>query len=168
MPDWFVVNVAEAPALRDEHGNAWAGFETAENLFEHFGINIHVLQPGKATSLYHRENVQEDFLVLSGECLAIIDGEERALGPWDFVHCPPGTDHVFLGAGDLPCAILMVGARGPQTTTHYPLNELAAKHGVSVKEATSDPNEAYSDRGADFEPTTLPWPPPAGFDPRDA
>jgi uncharacterized cupin superfamily protein len=166
MADWFIVNVSDAPAFRDER-RAWIPFESPEGPFLNFGINIHMLDPGKPNGLYHSENVQEDFLVLSGECLAILDGEERKLGPWDFVHCPPGTEHVFVGAGDGPCAILMVGARGAEATLHYPANELAAKYGASVTEATSDPNQAYADWDFDFKPTKLPWPPPAGFEPSD-
>jgi uncharacterized cupin superfamily protein len=167
MADWFIVNVADAPALSSESNGAWTGFERPEALFENFGINIHMLYPGKPNGLYHSENVQEDFLVLTGECLAILDGEERKLGAWDFVHCPPGTEHVFVGAGDDPCAVLMVGARGPDATVHYPVNELAAKYGASVKEATSDPNQAYADWDSNYQPTKLPWPPAAGFEPAE-
>ena len=75
------------------------------------GINIQVLQPGEPNCMYHGETGQEDFLVLSGECLLLIEGEERPLKQWDFVHSPPWTEHVFVGAGDGPCVILMVGAR---------------------------------------------------------
>ena len=77
------------------------------------GINIGVLEPGQPASMYHRENDQEDFLVLSGECLAIIEGSERPLRAWDFVHCPPGTEHIFVGAGDGPLANLGLGAVHP-------------------------------------------------------
>ena len=38
--------------------------------------------------MYHRENDQEDFLVLAGEALAIVEGEERPLRQWDFVALP--------------------------------------------------------------------------------
>lgn len=54
---------------------------------------------------------QEDFLVLAGEALAIVEGEEHPLRRWDFVHCPPGTSHVIIGAGEGPCLVLAVGAR---------------------------------------------------------
>ena len=79
--------------------------------FPQFGINIQVLEPGQPNCMYHGENAQEDFLVLSGECLLLVNGEERPLKQWDFVHSPAWTEHVFVGAGDGPCAILMVGAR---------------------------------------------------------
>jgi mannose-6-phosphate isomerase-like protein (cupin superfamily) len=110
VPEWFVLNVADAPALGNEVCGAWAAFEDPEAPFPDFGINVHVLQPGQPNAKYHSESVQEDFLVLSGECVAIIEGEERPLRAWDLVHCPAGTEHVFVGAGDRPCAILMVGA----------------------------------------------------------
>ena len=41
--------------------------------------------------MHHRENAQEGFLVLSGECLLIVEEEERRLRAWDFFHCPGGT-----------------------------------------------------------------------------
>jgi uncharacterized cupin superfamily protein len=161
MPDWFVVNVAEAPALSHERAGSFVPFEDPEERFPELGVNIRMLRPGQPNAKYHSENVQEDFLVLSGECLAILDGEERRLRAWDFVHCPPGTEHVFVGAGEEPCAILMVGARRPDKQLHYPVNEVAARHGASVQRPTSDRGEAYADWAGGFASTRLPWPPPA-------
>jgi uncharacterized cupin superfamily protein len=159
VPEWFVVNVADAPAVGNEVCGAWAAFENPEDPFPDFGINIHVLQPGQPNSKYHSESVQEDFLVLAGECLAIVEGEERRLRAWDFLHCPAGTAHVFVGAGDGPCAILMVGARRPGGTAHYPVNGLAGRYGASAAQATSSSAEAYADWREDITPTPLPWAP---------
>jgi uncharacterized cupin superfamily protein len=159
VPDWFVVNVADAPAVAHERAGSWARFESSEEHFPDVGLNIHVLQPGQPNAKYHAESVQEDFLVLSGECIAILDGEEHRLGAWDFVHCPAGTAHVFVGAGEAPCAILMVGARRPDATIEYPVDEVAARHGASVSRATSDPAEAYADWSGELTPTRLSWPP---------
>jgi uncharacterized cupin superfamily protein len=102
--------------------------------------------------------VQEDFLVLSGECLLLVEEEERPLKAWDFVHCSPGTRHIFIGAGEGPCAILMVGARGEDKTLHYPPSEVAAKHGASASEETTSPREAYADWPRDFEQVRATWP----------
>ena len=110
-------------------------------------------------SVYHAESTQEAFLVLSGECLAVIDGQERTLRAWDFVHCPAGTPHVFVGAGEGPCAILMVGARGADQTITYPAEELAARHGASAAHDTDSAAEAYAEWGANFTPAKLDWPP---------
>ena len=159
MPDAFVVNVADAPAMRHERGGRAAAFESPDDRFAQVGINVRILEPGQPASAYHSENMQEDFLVLSGQCLVILDGEERQLRAWDFVHCPPGTEHVFVGAGDGPCAILMVGARSPDKTLEYPANELAARYGASAARTTSSPAEAYADWAYEFTPTQLPWPP---------
>ena len=159
MSDWFVVNVVDAPALRHEVGGVAVLFEPQDDRFAEFGINLRVLEPGQPSSVYHAETVQEDFLVLSGECLAIIDGEERLLGAWDFVHCPADTAHVFVGAGDGPCAILMIGARGPEQTIHYPVSELAARHRASVATPTNSAAEAYAEWGGNFTPAKLDWPP---------
>ena len=94
--------------------------------------------------MYHAENGQEDFLVLYGECLVLIEEEERPLKQWDFVHCPPWTRHVFVGAGDGPCAILMVGRRPEQEELLYPVSELARKYDAGVEEETTTGREAYS------------------------
>ena len=159
MADWFIVNVADAPAEKHEQGGSYVRFEDPDDRFPQFGINIHVLEPGQPNCKYHSESLQEDFLVLSGECKAIIEGEERPLRAWDFVHCPPGTEHVFVGAGDGPCAILMVGTRSPDEQVHYPVNELAARYGASVSEPTDVPDEAYADWSSEFTPGKLDWPP---------
>ena len=82
--------------------------------------------------------------MLSGECALLVEDEERRLRPWDFFHSPPGTEHAFVGAGEGPCVILMVGSRsGPEV--RYPVSELAARYGASVAEETSDPAQAYTD-----------------------
>jgi uncharacterized cupin superfamily protein len=156
VPDWFVVNVADAEAYRHKVAGTYVAFEDREKRFPDFGINIHILEPGQPNGKYHSEDVQEDFLVLSGECLAIIEGEERRLRTWDFVHCPAGTEHIFVGAGEGPCAILMVGAR--PNAPHYPVSELAARYGASTPEPTDDARTAYSDWENEFRPTRLEWP----------
>jgi uncharacterized cupin superfamily protein len=159
MSDPFVVNVADAPALSYPGTGSFAGFEDPMEPFPDFGINIHVLEPGEPNAKYHSENVQEDFLVLGGRCTLILNGEERQLRQWDFLQCPAGTDHVFIGAGDGPCWILMVGARGPDVRSHYPMNETAAKYGASAPESTDDSKAAYADWPNEAEPARLPWPP---------
>jgi uncharacterized cupin superfamily protein len=146
---WFVVNAKEARWL--EHNTFGSGtvFE-GDPKFTELGINIGVLEPGQPACLYHREDAQEDFLVLFGECVLVVEGEERRLKAWDFVHCPPWTDHVFVGAGDAPCGILAVGARARDAIV-YPVSELASRHGASVEKETPDPREAYApfERAAD-------------------
>ena len=96
--------------------------------------------------------------MLSGECTLIVEEEERPLRQWDYFHCPAGTRHVIVGAGDGPCAILMLGKR-PDEPIHYPVSEVAAKHGASVAKDTADPDEAYADWPGEYEPVRLPWPP---------
>ncbi len=159
MSEWFVVNVADAPALRHEVAGTYVRFESAEARFPQFGVNIHVLQPGEPNGRYHREDAQEDFLVLSGECLLIVEDEERRLRAWDFFHCPAGTDHILVGAGAGPCAILMIGARRPDLAIHYPVNARAARYGASVAHPTDSPAEAYADWPSALTETRLDWPP---------
>ena len=101
---------------------------------------------GEPPGMYHRESAQEDFLVLWGECLLLVEGEERRLKAWDFVHCPPWTDHVFVGAGDGPCGLLAVGSREHQDIV-YPVSELAQKYEAGVEKETPDAKEAYAPYG---------------------
>jgi uncharacterized cupin superfamily protein len=165
---WFVLNVRDAQWLTSEGGDkkpsgAECSFEGPGGEFRELGVRLHVLPPGEPKGLYHREDKQEDFLVLAGECVLLVEGEERRLRAWDFVHCPAGTEHIFIGAGDAPCAIFMVGARGDDWNVVYPVSELAARHDASVHAETTDPDEAYVPR---FEPSrrgrpsywdSLPW-----------
>ena len=122
---WFVVNVRDAEWWTSETFGSGCGFESREFPFPQLGINLSVLEPGEPNCLYHSESQQEAFLVLSGECRLLVDGEERLLRPWDFFHCPAGTEHVFVGAGDGPCVILMAGARSEDEQLLYPVSELA-------------------------------------------
>jgi uncharacterized cupin superfamily protein len=117
------------------------------------------MQPGQPNCRYHSEPVQEDFLVLHGECVVILEGEERHLRQWDFVHCPAGTEHVFVGAGEGPSAVLMIGSRR-RDEAHYPVNATAARYDASVERETDDPAEAYADwRTEEARPTRPTWPP---------
>jgi uncharacterized cupin superfamily protein len=166
---WFVVNVRDAQWLTSEDGEkrpsgSECSFEGPNAEFSQLGVRLHVLPPGQPNGLYHTESQQEDFLVLSGECTLLVEGDERRLHAWDFFHSPAGTEHIFVGAGDSPCVILMVGSRTGDWTVHYPVSELAARHGASAEEETSDPGQAYTAGG--FEPSRrgrpsywnlLPW-----------
>ena len=147
-PGWFVVNAREVPWFETDGCGYYAVFEPADARFDQIGIGIGILRPGEPNALYHREGAQEDFLVLSGECLLLVEGEERLLRAWDFVHCPAWTEHIFVGAGDGPCLVLAVGAR-PQGGIVYPVSELALKHGAGVEVETTDPKEAYARFGED-------------------
>jgi len=159
---WFVVNVRDTAWSDHPVFGADCRFESEEHEFAGVGINICVLQPGQPNCYYHSESVDEHFLVLAGECILLVEGEERQLGAWDFVHCPPGTEHVFVGAGEGPCAILMVGAREEDEKILYPRSELALRHGAGVEVGTTKPKEAYA-AFAPPEPVrpsgwdTLPW-----------
>jgi len=149
---WFIANLDGAPAGRSERHGLWTELEPEDARFEDYGINVHVVQPGQPNAMYHGEDAQEDFLVLHGECIVIIEDEEHRLRPWDLVHCPRGTRHVFVGAGDGPCAILMVGARRGEQS-EYPPSEAAARYGA----AAVDPENPYPD--FEMTRTTFSWPP---------
>lgn len=157
-PGWFVLNLADVAWMRNERAGEWSNLGPPEAGFEQYAIGVHVLEPGQANGLYHSENVQEDFLVLSGECLLVVEEQERRLQAWDFVHCAPGTRHIFVGAGDRPCAILMVGARGEGKKLHYPPSEVAARYGASVGEETDSPREAYREWPREHTPVRSSWP----------
>jgi uncharacterized cupin superfamily protein len=170
---WFVVNVADAAWLTNDAFGLRCVFESDGRVlrrrpdlevqrFPDLGLTLAVLQPGKPSGLYHAESNQEDFLVLTGECLLLIEGEERPLKAWDFVHCPPGTEHAFVGAGAGPCVIFMTGARTGQRSIFYPRSELARRRRAGVEIATPSATEAYApfphwepERPASWE--GLPW-----------
>lgn len=140
---WFVLNSRDARWFESEIG-FYTQFEGENTRFAELGIGLGILRPGEPSAMYHGEDAQEDFLVLSGECLLLIEGEERSLRAWDFVHCPPWTEHIFVGAGDGPCLVLGVGARKKGRGIRYPVSELALKYGAGVETETSDPKEAYA------------------------
>jgi len=119
---------------------------------------VTILQPGQPVAKYHREGAQEGFLVLHGECIAIVEDQERPMKQWDFFHCPPGTEHVLVGAGDGPCAVLAFGKR-PDSDLYYPASKVAAKYGAEAPEPTADPDAAYADWDNELSPTQLDWPP---------
>ena len=143
---WFVLNVGDVVWFDDPNLGASTVFETPDARFTGLGINIQVLLPGQPNGMYHGEDIQEDFLVLAGECLLLVEEEERRLKQWDFVHCPPGTNHIFVGAGDGPCVILMTSPRAPGHAIHYPVSELALRHGAGVETPTDKPAEAYANQ----------------------
>jgi uncharacterized cupin superfamily protein len=155
---WFTVNVRDAAWTTNDKFGAACIFEGEDVAFGHVGYTVHVLEPGQPNGLYHYEDDQEDFLVLSGECIAIVEDEERRMGPWDFLHCPPGTRHIFVGAGDGPCVIFMAGGRAHRGTAVYPYSETAVHHQAGVEKDAPEPHRPYG-----------PYPkwqpgPPASFD----
>lgn len=155
---WFILNLADAGWERLPDNGTWLELGSDAAPFAQFGIGPHVLLPGQANGMYHEESDQEGFLVLHGECLVIVEGEERHMRRWDYLHCPPGTRHITVGAGDGPCAILMVGARSPDQTTHYPVDPVAARHGASVRRDTDSAREAYAERRGPRTRERSPWP----------
>jgi len=161
MDEPFIINLSDVPAFghpRQRHSTSIEP-EADRDPFPDIGLNVQVMRPGQPNCRYHSEPVQEDFLVLHGECIAILNGEERALHQWDFVHCPAGAEHVFVGAGDGPSAVLMIGSRREEAA-HYPVSEVAAKYDASVTEETDQPKEAYADWHQEGEAVRVPnpWP----------
>jgi len=142
---WFVVNARESRWRSMGPLGSYCTFE-GKRRFPQLGINVNVLEPGQALGLYHREKAQEGFLVVAGECLLIVEGEERPLRAWDFFHCPGGTEHVIVGAGSGPSVVVAVGARGRAAGGGivYTESEVAARHGASVERETRKPSEAYA------------------------
>jgi uncharacterized cupin superfamily protein len=142
---WFVVNVRDAAWVTSESFGDACTFEgEGTPPFGEIGYTLGVLQPGTPSALYHRESNQEDFLVLAGECLLLIEGAERQLEAWDFVHCPPETEHIFVGAGEGPCLIFMSGGRTGEKRTTYTRSDLALRHGAGAEKETSVSREAYA------------------------
>jgi uncharacterized cupin superfamily protein len=143
---WFVLNAREARWRYAEGRGARLDFE-GDTEFPQVGVNLFVLPPGEPMGMYHWEADQEDFLVLSGEALLIVEGEERPLRQWDFVHCPAETKHIIVGAGEVPCAVLAIGGREHQAGADwggYPVEEAALRHRAGVDRETNEAEEAYA------------------------
>ena len=157
---WFVLNAREAQ-WRVWPGMAkWPRLEGAKAIFPQLGVGLTVLEPGEPMAMYHWETDQEDFLVLAGEAIAIVEGQERPLRQWDLLHCPPGTNHVIVGAGDGPCVVFAVGARERHTQRNadgeiegrddwgaYTVDEAARRYGACVDEETNKGDAAYARLG---------------------
>ena len=144
---WFVLNARDARWYDAKGRAALCVFEDEIGDFAQLGINLEILRPGDVMAMYHWEADQEDFLVLAGEALLIVEGEERPLRQWDLVHCPAGTKHVIVGAGDARCVVLAVGARDRSTGPDwggYSVDEAALRHGAGVEQETTDRNVAYA------------------------
>ena len=160
---WFVLNARDArwfhkPGRGDSLPLTGNDEDEAETFFPMLGMAIRVMGPGEPSGTYHWETEQEDFLVLSGEGLLIVEGEERPLKQWDFVHCPPETQHAFVGAGDGPCVILCASSRQFQKDGPWGLycaDETAARYNASSPEDTQDGNIAYA-RFPPEQPTRYP------------
>jgi len=143
---WFVMNARDARWFdKPEQGHSvpLTGYDEyeAETFFPMLGMAIRVVGPGEPTGVYHWETEQEDFLVLSGEGLLIVEGQERPLRQWDFVHCPPRTRHAFVGAGDGPLVLLCASSRQYQKDGpwgQFLTDETAARHNASAPEDTQD------------------------------
>jgi mannose-6-phosphate isomerase-like protein (cupin superfamily) len=148
---WYVLNMREAEWRHADGRGAVCvvadDFEGWRNESAQLGINPFVLQPGEPMAMYHWEADQEDFLVVAGEALLVVEGEERSLRAWDFVHCPPKTKHVIVGAGRGPCLVIAIGARahdGQRGSLGFTVDEVARSHGASVEEETLDGGLAYA------------------------
>jgi uncharacterized cupin superfamily protein len=151
-PGWFVLNARDARWIEKPgqgHSLPLTGIDEheAEALFPMLGMAIRVVNPGEPTTTYHWETEQEDFLVLSGQAVLIVEGQERRLRQWDFVHCPPRTRHAFAGSGDAPCVLLCVSSRQFQKDGpwgYYCVDETAARHNASSPEETQNGAVAYA------------------------
>jgi uncharacterized cupin superfamily protein len=149
---WFVLNARDSRWVeRDQRGfsaplTGWTD-EEAEGIHDMLGVNLTVLRPGEPMAVYHWENDQEAFLVVAGEALLIIEGEQRQLRQWDFVFCPVGCPHTIVGAGDGPCTIVAMSSRvhiGTDEWGGYAPDPAAAAHNADVPEPTNDAGQAYA------------------------
>ncbi|MFL6050766.1 MAG: cupin domain-containing protein [Gaiellales bacterium] len=159
---WFVLNAAEARWRERPGRGCYCDFE-GDSDFAQIGINVQTLAPGEPMAMYHWEADQEDFLVLAGEGVLVIEGQERPLRRWDFVHCPAGTEHVIVAAGSGPLVVLCIGARGESTGPNwgaYTVDAAARRHGAGVDQETTDERIAYArfpaPRYTSYRPGLLP------------
>jgi uncharacterized cupin superfamily protein len=155
-PGWFVVNAADAAWMTNDLTQSCCIFESDDFVLRGrpdlsayvkpgAGFALRVLRPGRPADMYHAESVQEDFMVLQGECILIVEDQERRLRAFDVVHCPPGVAHAFVGAGDGPCVLLCAGNRDADDETFWRLykrSDVAGRYGASVERDTRSDAEA--------------------------
>jgi uncharacterized cupin superfamily protein len=144
---WFILNLGELAWETAAGFGTWCDFDPPEraSTTSRIGVHVHVLEPGESNGYYHAEAAQEGFLVLSGECIAIVEGEDRRMRQWDYFHSPPGTAHITVGAGEEGCAIMMLGSPDPKRKVEWIANAVAARHDASVARTTGRDTEAYGD-----------------------
>jgi quercetin dioxygenase-like cupin family protein len=167
---WFIVNARDSRWKDEGPLGSYCTFE-GKRRFPHFGINISVLEAGERMGMYHRENGQEAFLVLAGECTLIVEGEERRLTAWDFFYCAPQTEHIIVADDDQSAVVLAVGARGRGVGggVLYTVSKVAARYGASVARETADAAVAYAKVRASLSRSTFVrfrqgWLPDSRFD----
>ena len=153
-PGWFVVNAGDAAWVRNAGLASRCVFESnraccsqrpdlEEQRFDEVGITLSALEPGKPSGLYHAESAQEDFLVLAGECLLVIEDQERRLRAWD--PCLPGGDQPRLRRrGRRPVRDPDDRRAPPGPDDRVPRSERALQHGAGVETATDSPAKAYA------------------------
>jgi quercetin dioxygenase-like cupin family protein len=141
--NWFIRNIRDVQWYDAGDYGVYGDFQQGES-FPEFGFNFGVAWPGQPGAMYHREDHQEGFLVLSGEVLLIVEGEEHILKQWDYFHCPAGVAHILVGAGDGPAFVIAVGGRVGPSNPVYLADPVAQKHGAAVEQETTDPAEAYA------------------------
>jgi uncharacterized cupin superfamily protein len=149
---WYVLNMRDAEWRTHAEGRGAVcvvadDFEGWRRDADQLGVNPFVLMPGEPMSLYHWEADQEDFLVVSGEAVLIVEGEERSIKAWDLVHSPAHTKHAIVGSGKGPCLVIAVGSRAHDRqpdSIGFPVDEVAKRHGASVEEETMDGSDAYA------------------------
>ncbi len=144
---WFILNLGEMAWKTVRGFGSWCSFNAPNKGADEpgIGVHVHVLMPGEANGYYHAEAAQEGFVVLSGECIAVVEGQERVMRQWDYLYSPPGTAHITVGAGRGPCAVLMFGSPDPSRKVEWIADPVAAKHGASVPRTTGCASEAYAD-----------------------
>src|SRR6185312_10538425 len=138
---WYVLNARDAKWRENELG-LYCNFE-GDVPFPELGFNISRLPPGAPMAMYHREPHQEGFFVLDGEAVLIVEGEERSLRRWDYVHVPRDIPHVIVAAGD-GALVVAAGGRLGEKGVFYPADSVAARHGAAAEADTDSPREAYA------------------------
>jgi uncharacterized cupin superfamily protein len=145
---WFVINARDARWVHNDMRTVCKFGGEGPAHFDELGIGLYSIEPGHPMTLYHHETGQEDFLVMRGECVLVVEGQERRLGPWDLVHCPPGTAHTIVAGGEEPALILAVGARREKGSARYPVEPAAIRHGAGVPDAETTARDHYATFGA--------------------
>ena len=89
---------------------------------ESFGLNVVEIEPGYSIPEHDElERDQEEvFVVLDGECVMVVDGEDHPAPAGTFVRVAPKPLRTIRNDGDAPARVLIVSA--PTTSGYEPMS----------------------------------------------
>jgi putative monooxygenase len=89
-----ILRQSELPVIKRATGVLSQPLVLAERGSRVLTMGLSTFEPGSVIPL-HTHNVEEAITILEGEAVAIIDGKEHTVRPYDTTFVPPGVPHHF-------------------------------------------------------------------------